>query len=389
VRVLIVTRIFPSSEKPSYAPYNRRQFGELAKLCDVEVWGLVPRFPLQRLVTPGSVPSPPRSETIDDLVVQHPRVLYAPRLGRPLSGALYTASLAPSVFLRRGELDLLMGSFAYPDGWAAAALGQMLGIPAVIQVLGSDLNVYGEDPLLRPNLRWACRRAAAVVGPSQQLIDKAVALGAPAETSRMIPNGIDGDTFHLRDRTACRAALGHGDDRRRWILCVGRLEPAKGLWELLDAFEEVHRVRGGDTQLVLVGDGVDADKCREHIQRRDLPVLMAGVRPDVATWCGACDLLTLPSWREGTPNVVLEALASGRPVVATDVGGIPDVVNHARLGRLVPPRRPRQLAEALLATLDDTFDPEEVVAQAKLCTWADSAKILHQVLERVHRAHAG
>ncbi|MEQ9319803.1 MAG: glycosyltransferase [Polyangiaceae bacterium] len=381
MRILVISRIFPDCEQPGYASYNRRLYGELGKIHDVEVWGLIPFFPGQRLIGKADRRGVPEEEVIDGLVVKHPRVLYAPKAGRPLSGALYVASLAGRVLEGRGRWDAIVGSFAYPDGWAAVALGRRLGVPAVVQVLGSDVNVYGSDPLLAPLLRWAFSRSAAVVGPSRALVDAAVELGAPVGTSTPIPNGVDVERFHPRDRGACRVALGHGDDDRRWILFVGRLEEAKGLWELLEAFERVHRVRD-DTHLVLVGDGVDREACERRARDRGLPVTTTGARGDVELWFGACDVFTLPSWREGTPNVVLEAMASGRRVVTSDVGGIPVVVHDPRLGTMVPPRSPRLLADALLEALAEPYDPHEVAECAAIGTWADSARVLSSVLEQ-------
>lgn len=385
MRILVISRIFPDCEDPGAAPYNRRLYGELGKIHDVEVWGLIPFFPGQRWVDDSDRRRVPNEEIIDGLVVKHPRVLYAPKVGRPLSGALYVASLARGLLPSRDCWDAIVGSFAYPDGWAAVALGRLLGVPTVVQVLGSDVNVYGKDPLLAPLLRWAFSRSAAVVGPSRALVDAAVELGAPAETSLPVPNGVDADRFHPRDRRACRAALGYPGDERRWILFVGRLEEPKGLWDLMDAFERVHRERE-DTHLVLVGDGVHRDACGRRARERGLPVTMPGPRGDVELWYGACDVFTLPSWREGTPNVVLEAMASGRRVVTSDVGGIPDVVHDERLGTMVPASSPRRLAAALLDALFEPYAAEEVAALAAVGTWADAARLLSDVLERSVRS---
>ena len=175
--------------------------------------------------------------------------------------------------------------------------------------------------------------------------------------------------------------MGHGGDDRKWILFVGRLEEPKGIWDLLEAFERVHRERD-DAHLVLVGTGVDRQACERRIRERGLPVTVAGVRNDVELWYGACDVFTLPSWREGTPNVVLEAMASGRRVVTSDVGGIPVIVHDARLGTMVPPSSPRRLADALLAALAEPYDPQEVAQTARFGTWADSARLLAEVLEQ-------
>jgi glycosyltransferase involved in cell wall biosynthesis len=171
---------------------------------------------------------------------------------------------------------------------------------------------------------------------------------------------------------------------------VGRLERSKGIVELMDAFERV-RARVPGALLVLAGDG---EAMRETTARAagwggDTAARVLGPIPheDVARWMGACDLLTLPSVAEGTPNVVLEALASGRPVVATSVGGIPDVLADERTGLLVPPRDASALADALVAALHASWD-EDAVRACGPRSWAESARALREVLESVRESPA-
>jgi glycosyltransferase involved in cell wall biosynthesis len=195
-------------------------------------------------------------------------------------------------------------------------------------------------------------------------------------------NGVDSARFHPRDRQASRAALGVPDDARV-VLFVGRLEPQKGIHELLDAFEQV-RARVRRATLALVGDGVSTGDVRARTARWEAgAVRILGSLPpgEVAAWMGACDIMTLPSWAEGTPNVVLEALASGRPVVATRVGGIPDVLADERAGILVPPRDAGALATALRQALARRWD-EVAVRASGPGSWDESAQRVANVLER-------
>ena len=109
----------------------------------------------------------------------------------------------------------------------------------------------------------------------------------------------------------------------------------------------------------------------------------SGCRADVALWIGAADLVTLPSHNEGTPNVILEALASGRRVVATDVGGIPAVVNDPLFGELVPRQAAPALADALVRAIDTPYVPEEIAARAGVIGWDDSGALLHELLSAI------
>jgi glycosyltransferase involved in cell wall biosynthesis len=388
LRVLAITSIFPNALDPSDAPYNGRQFGELGKLCDVEVLALVPWFPGVRLLgenlRAAKLASLPFEWHHAGLPVRHPRVLYVPRVGRQLSGLLYTASLLPEALRRRRRVDIVLGAFAYPDGWAAVALARAMGVPAVVKVHGSDINVLGRGPL-QSSVRWALQGADAVVAPSRALIERAIELGADSDNARTIPNGVDTALFRPAERVPAREALGL-DVGARWIVFVGRLEPEKGVGELLEALTKLTESER-NVRLALVGEGRAAAEYQALVRERSLPVVFAGPRPhaEIARWLAAADVLALPSWSEGTPNVVIEALACGRPVVATDVGGIPEVVQDPRLGILVPARDPSALASALGVVLRAPHDADVIAAAARLYSWPESADRLYRVLQRTHQ----
>lgn len=384
MRVLIITKVFPNQADPNTAPFNLYQFAALAKLCEVEILALVPWFPgcgVEARLT--GRPNPNRVPAVSHLMgieATHPRVLYIPRVGRSLAGLTYTCSLLPYVAQRRRRVDVVLGAFAYPDGAAAVRIGKLLKAPTVIKVHGTDVNVYSQDRSLRPRLRAALSAATAVVGPSQALVDLAVTHGANPATAHVVHNGVDSARFRVRDRTECKQRLGRSPERPLLVF-IGRLEPEKGVLDLLHAFEIVAAQRP-DVDLVLVGSGVAEREYRRFVAERRLPVHFAGkCRADeVAEWLGAADVFTLPSWAEGTPNVVIEALASGRRVVATDVGGIPAVVRLPLLGELVPPKSPAPLARALTRALEAPYDAEAVRDGAALTDWDASAAKLHAVL---------
>jgi teichuronic acid biosynthesis glycosyltransferase TuaC len=385
LRVLAVTRLYPNAVDPLGAAFNRQQFAALARLCRLEILAVIPWFPGARLFArwsaAGRLAGVPRRECIGEQWVTHPRVLYIPRFGHALAPALYTASLLPWISGRRGQVDVVLGSWAFPDGAAAVSLASILGVPSVVKVHGSDLNVLAELPPVQRALEDALPRADRVVAVSRGLADKARALGVPAGRMAIVPNGVDRALFQPRDRAEARQALGLGAfGTRPLILYVGRLEPAKGIVELLTAFGRLAGARA-EPVLALVGDGSDAGRCREAAQALPGRVLLPGPLPlpEVARWMAACDLLVLPSWNEGTPNVLLEALASGRRVVATRVGGIPDVVTSPTLGELVPARDDGALCDALLRAIEQPVDPAQVAAAAP-AGWDSSAAQLHEVL---------
>jgi teichuronic acid biosynthesis glycosyltransferase TuaC len=389
LRVLILTKVFPNALQPLAAAFNRQQFAALARLADVEVLAPIQWFPgatrLGNRTEAGRLASLPDTETIDGLLVRHPRVFHLPRVDYSFAPGFYLASLLPLVRRLRSRFDVVLGSFIYPDALAATWMARLLGAPSVMMALGSDVNVLTHIPGVRTMLRWTFPRASRVVTVSRDLADRVTALGCPAGRVVMVPNGVDRALFQPRDRGQARLALGQAPEGK-WIVYVGRLEPAKGVNELLAAFA---RLTQPQLKLALVGEGSLRAQCQQAAAA-DPRILVPGGRPldEVGRWMAAADLVTLPSWREGTPNVILEALASGRPVVATRVGGIPDVVERSGLdgllGELVPPRDEGALTAALVRVLDRHNDAQAIAAGGPI-SWDESARQLHAVLEAAVR----
>ncbi|HWM85906.1 MAG TPA: glycosyltransferase family 4 protein [Kofleriaceae bacterium] len=379
MRVLAVTQIFPNAAEPLSAPFNRQQLAELGRICEVEVIAALPWFPGARLAARWSAAGRrvgvPRREVVDGLAVTHPRSLYVPRVGPSLSAGLYTASVAREVLRRRGRVDVLLGTWAYPDGCAAVVLARLLGVPAVVKLHGSDINTIGRMAGPRAQLRALLPRAARVVAVSRALAGEAMALGVAADRVRVVLNGVDAARFFPAERAAARAELGLAPDRRV-LLYVGHLKESKGVLDLARAFGALAAVRS-DVELVVVGEG-DA---RAGMTGPGLRLVGARPHEEVPRWMAAADIVVLPSWHEGTPNVVIEALACGRRVIATDVGGVPDLITSPLLGELVPARQPDALAAALARAIDEPYDPRAVAAAAAHGSWADSAARLRAVLE--------
>ena len=380
MRVLAITKLFPNAAEPLSAPFNRQQFAALAARCELEVLATIPWFPgaglLARWSSAGALASVPARETIAGLDVRHPRTLFVPRLAMATWGPLYVASLAPVVARYRGKLDVVLGAWAYPDGFAAVVLARLLGVPCVVKVHGSDINLIAKLPGPRRMTTWALPRASRIVAVSRPLVDVVVALGVARERVAVVLNGVDGDLFQVRDRAAARQKLGLPADEKI-ALYVGNLKPEKGILELAAAWRDV-----GNALLVVVGDGPLRAEVEAAVGPLGATVRMVGAQPLAAipTWMAACDLLALPSRNEGTPNVVLEAFASGRRVVGSRVGGVPDLITSPVLGALVPSENPAALADALNRELAATYDPHAVAELGARGGWAASADALHAVL---------
>jgi glycosyltransferase involved in cell wall biosynthesis len=288
--------------------------------------------------------------------------------------------------LRARRYDVLLASYAYPEGCAGIILGWLLGLPVVVKCHGSDLNRVTDDPLPRIQLRKLLPRARAVVVVSEHLKHRAQSLGVLPERLHVVYNGIDRDHFRPRDRACARRRL-HLPLDREIVLYLGHLEEHKGVRDLLEASARLKQIRP-NVSVIFVGAGSLGPEVRRKAAADSSasPGIMAFdavPHAEVPWWLAAADVLCLPSWTEGMPNVVREAHACGRAVVATAVGGVPEAVHSPELGILIPPRHPAALVEALARQLDQApAAPATFDRLAAVPSWAESAATLYAVLLR-------
>lgn len=384
LRVLAITKVFPNAAEPLAAPFNRQQFAALREHCELNILATIPWFPgaglLARWSSAGKLARVPRRETIHGMDVAHPRTLFVPKLAMATWGPLYAASIAPAVAPYRDKVDVVLGTWAYPDGFAAVIAARLLGVPCVVKLHGSDINLIAKEPGPRKMTSWALPRASRVVAVSRALADEVVAMGVERDRVAIVMNGVDGELFRPRDRAAARAELGL--PAGPLAVYVGNLKPEKGVIDLGAAWQTVAREQP-DATLVVVGDGPLQGELVVMTESLGERVRLIARQPleRVPSFMAAADILVLPSHSEGTPNVVLEALASGRRVVATSVGGVPDLITHDTLGELVPPRDPDALAAAIVRALRRPYDAHEVARLGARGGWSASAAALHAVLK--------
>jgi glycosyltransferase involved in cell wall biosynthesis len=209
--------------------------------------------------------------------------------------------------------------------------------------------------------------------------EKILALGGlqPARVECIPCSGYDPDVFKPRSRAALRVGLGLAPDARL-VAFVGNLVPLKGVDVLLRAWAALQASRSSETlavqdRLVLIGNGAQRSRLEQLAASLGITSAVAflGAVPQqvVSDWIGAADLLCLPSHCEGSPNVVVESLASGVPVVASRVGGVPDLVTQGVNGYLVPPGDPVALAQALGAAFETAWNADAISASVAHLDW--------------------
>ncbi len=384
MRLLVVTSQFPIAGEPNRGRPLLQTVRALSGLAEVRVLSPVATYPdwarpRSYLFRAGDEAF--RVEGIDAQWLRYPAL---PLLTRPFNGHLCARSLhAP---LREFAPDVVLAYWLYPDGYGAMRAAARAGVPLVVGARGSDLRV--RDALSRRLTRPVLHAARRILTVSEDLGRVAVRdYGADPAKLRTIANGCDAAIFHPRPRADMRARLGVVPEAEL-VVYVGRLVPEKGLGELVDAVAAL-QVRRPRLQLALVGEGpMRADLDARIAAHPGLTVHLPGAQPPdrVAEWMAASHLVTLPSYSEGHPNVLVEALACGRPAVATPVGGIPEVVD-ADCGVLVAVRDAAALADGLDAALSRDWE-EAVLARRFSRGWdavaADTLRACEEALQE-HR----
>jgi teichuronic acid biosynthesis glycosyltransferase TuaC len=317
----------------------------------------------------------PRRAEIDGVHLLYPRYLQVPGMG-PWAGVAMALGAAATIRRLRSQrrCDVLFAQAVLPDGLAAVLLGRWLSIP--VACLGRGTDVHGLEHAPAPTrwlASWTLRRSATV-GVVAQVLARTLARVAGAVPCTVLPGGVDLEHFAPGSARDARRALGL-EEEGRLILYVGRLAEGKGLDTLLDAFHAL-RTAVPNAVLALVGSGPLHARLARCVLTSGLArsVRLAGEAPHevIPQWMRAADVVVLPSEAEGFPNVVREALACGRPVVATSVGDVPRVLTPDA-GRLVPPRDPVALTVAIADVLAQSWDADRIRAHVSGMTWEDNA----------------
>jgi len=328
LRVLVFTLVFPNAKQPLHGTFVLERIRRLATLADIQVVAPIPWFRAFRAQTLENQPSP-------IVPITHPKFWYPPKVLKYFRGAfLFLSTVREIARLRRSfDFDLIDAHFAYPDGFAAVLLGLWFERPVCITLRGTIVQ-WSRRPIGRWLCDWAMRHAARVIAVAESLADRAREGQVREDRLMTIPNGIDTARFQLMASEEARRQL-HLPEHGRILISVGHISPRKGFHRVI---RSLPRVLQSDPEMRLIivgGRGAEEDNTpalHALVQRLGLSehVLFVGPKtPDeIAVWLAAADVFVLASDFEGCPNVVLEAMACGRPVVASKVGDIE---------RMVPP----------------------------------------------------
>lgn len=357
-RVLILSHMYPSRLDDAMGDFIHehvralRALGVQTRVVSPVPWSPRPLWIRKRWRHYGALRQEGSWQSIE---VARPAYLHPPTVVlQAAAGTSMAAGLLPLLVRLRREFpfDLIHAHTVTPDGLAAVILERLLGVPTVVSARGSEIH---EAPVVSRTRRWATtftlRRCDRFLSVSGALAADAERLAGRALDATVIYNGVDTIRFTpARAPEADRADLGLRADLRWWI-CVAQCEAPKGICELYTAFRQLE-----GAGLIVIGEGSLRSWLQESAERDRIGSRLVTPgrigRDDVARYLRAAHAFVLPSHGEGVPNAMLEAMATGLPVVATRVGGIPEIVTDGEDGLLVPPRD----AQSLTASMRRLFE---------------------------------
>jgi len=384
VRVLVFSSLYPSSTRPSHGIFVETRLRELLKTGEVQarVLAPVPWFfsTNPRYGEKAQMAATPHEETRHGLLVRHPRFLVIPKLGMTVAPLLLAlASIGPIKRLQREgfDFDLIDAHYYYPDGVAAAWLARYFKKPLSITARGTDLNLITQYRLPRRMMQWAAGRADASIGVCSALVDVLREWRVNPQRLHVMRNGVDLQRFHRHAETGLRASVGLQAGQGPLLVSVGHLIERKGHHLVIEALAALLPTHP-QARLVVIGEGPERAALQALIQKLGVQaqVTLTGSLPqtELPRWYSSADVLVLASSREGWANVLLEAMACGTPVVATNIWGTPEVVARPEAGELVAERTGAALALGVQRLLARAPKAESVRAYAEGFSWDETSR---------------
>jgi glycosyltransferase involved in cell wall biosynthesis len=385
VKLLTFSTLYPNNVQPGHGIFVERRLTELLKIpsFDATVIAPVPWFPSRstRFGNYASFAKAHSEERRNDIQILHPRYPVIPKIGMsaaPLLLAYGSLSTCKKVVARFGPFHIVDAHYFYPDGAAAAIIASRLDLPLVITARGSDVNLIADYAIPRRWILWAANRATAIVTVSSALAKKLIEIGVRENKIHIIRNGVDLDYFSAGEKKNSNGR------QEMTFISVGTLVREKGHHIAMEFVAGIPAAK-----LVVIGSGRDEEWLRAKAARstaRDR-IEFAGTvdAAQLRNFYRKATATILMSSREGMPNVILESLACATPVLATAVGGIPEIVDRPEFGELTVDRSARGLDAAWQAYTKRKHSTEELRLQAERFSWRAPIEQLAELIGQTVR----
>jgi len=391
MHIVTFSRLYPNECQPQNGLFVEQRLKHLiaSGIISAKVVAPIPWFPFKRKCSRlyGKYASVKKLEMREGLEIYHPRFLHIPKITvflTPLFMSISVLSQFKRIIENGYDFDVIDAHYFYPDGVAAVILGKLLNKPVVITARGTDINILPNNAVIRRQIVWAAKNSNALITVSKKLKDKLVALGVTREKITILKNGVDQELFYPVNKDYAFQKINRV---KPYILSVGNLVDEKGHELAIRALMYIPNL-----EYLIVGDGPLKSKLIElsvKLGLQDRVVFIGAIKQEkLKYYYSAAEVFLFPSTREGMPNAVIESIACGTPVVATDVGGIPEIINDDSIGVLVNKRVPKLISAAVLKVINAKLDRNKIWQYAKTYKWDETTNGQINIFEQLkYTAH--
>ena len=381
--IVLISNLYPNMNEPTRGLFIKQLADSIAKTAEICVISPIPFNPIELIRKKNKLP---KFEVIDGITVYHPRYIVIPKMLRSVTGWFFYLGIKNIIktLIKQGKADVISTHWVYPDGYGSTLAAKKFNLPVAVHALGCDINEYTKFPIRRKLITQALTNSDINIVKSQELKTKIEDLGIDKNKTKVVHNGVNQQKFKRVPKTEARKKLGL-NEQQRFCLFVGNFQIEKGLNFLISAFEGLREL---DVKLLVIGSGPLESEVKQQVAQSDLQDKINFIgRVDhsvVPDYLAAADLLCLPSLREGCPNVVLESLSCGTPVVASNVGAVSDIITKPEFGVVVSPENPEQITQGIIKglSLDNQSMPE-----FEWYNWERNAEIVLSHIEGIKAGH--
>jgi len=387
LKVLLVTNLYPNQFEPTRGIFTEQIVKHLRVNHEVEVVAPLPWFPsfISKIKKTSHIILP-NSCYHNDVKVYHPTYIVIPKVGRWLYGIFFFLGIFNTLrkIKKTFKPDVINVHWMYPDGFGTVLAARLLGIPVVTHSLGCDINESATYPSRRFFIRLALKWANFNISVSEELKHKTIQLGSDPSRSATVMNGVNPDLFQPKDKKILRQKLSLPEDKVIFLY-AGNFNIEKGLEVLIRAFSEME-MEHDNARLLVVGSGPLEVKINTVVDELNVAkkIIFVGriTHDKVPDYLAAADFLCLPSLREGCPNIVLEALSTGTPVLSSRVGAVPEMLKSENntLGLMAQPGNVDDFAKILKQSLTMSWNNP---LEFEWINWQESADAIASILTDV------
>lgn len=385
-RLVVFSTLFPNSKQANAGVFIKERMFRVAQHLPLIVVAPTPWFPGQsliRLIKPHFRPNIEKFEVQDGINVYHPRFISIPGYFKWLDGYFlaFSCYFLMKKLKKEFQFSIIDSHFAYPDGFAATKLGKWLSIPVTITLRGTEVR-HLRTKSLKLYLKKAFFSANKIFAVSSSLKQEALHVGVPDDKVVVIGNGVDSQKFYPFDKHKARQKLSL-QSADKVMITVGGLVERKGFHRVIELMPRLLKKYPSLHYLIIGGSSAEGDWSHKlKVMVKDLKLeqqvtFLGVIAPEeIKNSLSAADIFVLATRNEGWANVILEAMACGLPVIATDVGGNAEVVKNNDIGTIVPFGEADKLEQAIDHALQKNWSKETIIHYANDNSWDNRVSML-------------